>query len=79
MLCGDSPKTGQKRITLNLSTINMAKRITVIIVGQEKATIVSKIMNPTLREKHLPVKMIRLVAGSILWALDEAAASKISV
>ncbi len=73
------PKTGQKRITLNLSTINMAKRITVFIAGQEKATIVSKIMNPTSREKHLPVKMIRLVTGSILWALDEAAASKISV
>tara|TARA_B100000686_G_scaffold346446_1_gene433152 strand:- start:3991 stop:4731 length:741 start_codon:yes stop_codon:yes gene_type:complete len=73
------PKTGQKRITLSLSTINMAKRITVIIAGQEKATIVSKIMNPASREKHLPVKMIRLVAGSILWALDEEAASKINV
>ena len=78
-LCGVAthPETGQNRISISLPVINAAKRITVIVSGQDKATIVSRILNPPLENCDLPAGKIRPLTGNVEWALDEWAASQL--
>jgi 6-phosphogluconolactonase len=78
-LCGVTthPDTGQKRISLSLPVINAAKRITVIVSGQDKAAIVSRILNSPSENRGLPAGKIRPLTGNVEWALDELAASQL--
>jgi 6-phosphogluconolactonase len=77
--CGATihPDTGQDRISLSMPVINAAKRITVIVSGQDKASIVSKILSPSSEENDFPAGKIRPLTGNIEWALDKLAASKL--
>ena len=71
------PDTGQNRISLSLPVINASKRITVMVAGQDKAAIVSKILNPPFEGSELPAGKIRPLNGNVDWVLDELAASQL--
>jgi 6-phosphogluconolactonase len=73
------PKTGQKRISISLPVINQAKRITIIIAGQNKADIVSELLNSSTEGSYLPAAKIKPIAGSVQWVLDELAASQLNI
>ena len=78
--CGATthPGTGQNRISLSLPVINAAKRITVMVTGQDKAAIVSKILNSSSVESDLPAAKIQPQTGNLEWVLDEFAASQLN-
>jgi 6-phosphogluconolactonase len=78
-LCGTTthPDTGQNRISLSLLVINASKRITVMVAGQDKAPIVSQILNPPFEGSELPAGKIRPLKGNVEWVLDELAASQL--
>jgi 6-phosphogluconolactonase len=79
LFCGATthPSTGQNRISLSLPVINAAKRITMMVTGQDKAGIVSKILNSSSGESDLPAAKIQPQTGNLEWALDEFAASQL--
>jgi 6-phosphogluconolactonase len=78
-ICGATihPDTGQNRISLSLPVINSSKRITVMVAGQDKAPIVSQILNPPFEGSVLPAGKIKPLKGNVEWVLDELAASQL--
>jgi 6-phosphogluconolactonase len=66
------PQTGQKRISLTLSVINNARRITFLVTGEEKAEIVREILGN--KSPNYPAAQISPQSGILQWYLDEASA-----
>lgn len=71
------PISKQKRITITGNVINNANQIFFLISGENKAMRVSEIMNDNEAAKLLPAYFISPKNGTLIWFLDEAAASKI--
>ncbi|MFW6277726.1 MAG: 6-phosphogluconolactonase [Prolixibacteraceae bacterium] len=72
------PQTGMPRLTLTGRVLNNANRIFFIVTGENKSLRVSEIMNNEEAAKLLPAYYIEPENGTVIWFLDEAAASKIS-
>ena len=73
----ESPQTGQKRITLTLPVINTAKQVSFLVTGEEKATIVSHILNGRDDSDQYPAAKVTPVSQRLDWYLDRAAACKL--
>ncbi len=71
------PESGQHRITLTLPVINHAKRVSFLVTGENKASVVAKILAGTEESKSLPAASVRPVNGILEWYLDQAAATMI--
>jgi 6-phosphogluconolactonase len=71
------PLSHQKRITLTGRTINNAVKIKFLVTGNNKASIIKKILNKDKSALNLPASMIVPVDGSIEWLLDSEAGSLI--
>ena len=71
------PKFGQWRITMTYRAINAARRIVFLASGVEKAAPVEKIVKKRRGYKELPASGVVPRRGTLLWLLDEAAASKL--
>jgi len=71
------PKSGQKRITLTGSVLNMAKRITFMATGEKKQDILDQIINRGRSAKQYPAAQIQALNGKLDWYLDAAAAEQI--
>jgi 6-phosphogluconolactonase len=67
------PESGQKRITLTLPVINHAKRIAFLVTGENKASVVAKILTGAEESKSMPAALVRPVNGILEWYLDQAA------
>ncbi len=63
------------RITLTAPVINKAKNIVFIVFGENKAEIISNILQGAYRPKMWPAQLIKPVNGNLIWMLDEDAAS----
>lgn len=74
----EHPLTGQQRITITGNVINSANRIFFLVTGENKALRISEIMNNSEAAKLIPAYYIEPKYGSLIWFLDEAAATKIS-
>lgn len=72
------PATKMKRVTLTGSTIKNSKKIFFMVTGKGKASGVSEVMNNSTTAKLLPAYYIEPANGSMIWFLDETAASLIS-
>lgn len=72
------PITGLPRLTLTGRVLNNANRVFFIVTGENKSMRISEIMNNEEAAKLLPAYYIEPENGSVIWFLDEAAASKIS-
>jgi 6-phosphogluconolactonase len=72
------PDTGQKRITLTLPLINHARRVSFLVVGVNKASVVAKILIGTGESKSLPATFVRPVNGILEWYLEKAAGTMLS-
>jgi 6-phosphogluconolactonase len=68
------PQSGQNRISLTLSVINNARKITFLVTGGKKAEIVRKILSSKGRTINHPAAQISPQSGILQWYLDEAAA-----
>jgi 6-phosphogluconolactonase len=73
------PQTGQHRISLTLPVLNQGKRISFLITGSKKRTIVNAIMADAEAEKHYPSAMIQPVDGRLEWVIDLDAGADLPV
>jgi 6-phosphogluconolactonase len=71
------PLSGQNRITLTGKVLNNANRIFFLVTGENKARRISGIMNNDEEAKQYPAYHIEPENGSLIWFLDEPAASHI--
>ena len=69
------PESGQKRITLTPPVINHAKRVAFLVTGENKASIVAKILTGAQKNKSIPADCVQPVHGILEWYLDKAAAT----
>ena len=74
---GIHPETGQKRITLTGTVLNMAKRITFLATGSNKQEVIKNIINKEKISKKYPATKINPKKGEIDWYLDSLAAELI--
>ncbi len=69
------PLTGQERITLTGKVLNNANQVYFLVIGASKALRISEIMNDDEAAKLLPAYHISPENGSLIWFLDDEAAS----
>jgi len=68
------PQSGQKRITLTGTILNMAKRVTFMATGEDKQQVVKHILNSESPARKYPAYMIKPEYGRLDWYLDSVAA-----
>jgi len=66
------------RITLTAATINNARNVTFVAGGGDKAETLKDVLEGPYQPDLYPSQMIRPRNGSLLWMVDEAAASQLS-
>ena len=71
------PKFGEWRITMTYGAINAARRIVFLVSGGKKAAAAGKILKKRRGYEELPASGVAPRRGTLLWLLDEAAASKL--
>src|SRR3990170_3090509 len=70
----EHPTSGLKRISLTLPVINNAKRISFLVTGEEKATIVREILKKSPSSLNYPAAKVKPFNGVLEWYLDKSAA-----
>jgi len=63
------------RITLTAATINNARNVTFLAAGEDKAEALTNVLEGPDEPDLYPSQMIRPANGTLLWMVDEAAAS----
>lgn len=66
------------RITLTFPTINRAKKLLVIVQGEEKAEAMFEVLEGKRNPDKYPAQLIQPLKGEVLWLLDKEAASQLS-
>ena len=69
------PESGQKRITMTPKIFNQALRVTFLVTGKEKASIVKDIIGEDVCAENYPAKQVSPVGGILQWWVDEEAYS----
>ena len=67
------------RITLTLPVLNSARSIAFLVSGADKAPVLREVLEGTAPPEKYPSKMVRPADGELIWFLDRAAASDLSV
>jgi 6-phosphogluconolactonase len=70
-------KLSEWRLTLTRRAINAARRIVFLVSGPEKAAAAAAILKKERGWRDLPASRIAPTRGTLLWLLDEAAASNL--
>jgi 6-phosphogluconolactonase len=73
----DVPKFSEWRLTLTFRALNAARRVVFLVSGPEKAAAAAKILKKRRGYEDLPASAVLPRRGTLLWLLDEAAASKV--
>lgn len=69
------PETAQSRITITGGVINVARRVSFIVTGKEKARVVREIFFKEGRHMEYPAFYVNPGSGDLEWFLDQDAAS----
>jgi 6-phosphogluconolactonase len=73
-----SPLPPVHRISLSLRTINAARRVVFLVLGEHKADRLAQVMDQHGRQDAtLPAAMVNPESGALRWFLDNAAASRL--
>lgn len=68
-------KLNAHRITLTAWTINNARNVTFLVAGKDKAEPLKQVLEGSYHPEVYPSQLIRPLNGSLLWMVDETAAS----
>jgi 6-phosphogluconolactonase len=68
-------KFNANRITLTAATINNARNVTFAAAGKDKAESLAGVLEGSYRPDLYPSQLIHPRNGTLLWMVDEAAAS----
>jgi 6-phosphogluconolactonase len=71
------PNGEEYRVTLTPKTINHAKVIAFLVIGEKKASAVREVLEGPRDPRRLPAQLIRSIEGETLWLLDIAAGLKL--
>lgn len=71
------PEEPFSRITLTFPAINSAAHILLLVTGAEKADVAARVIHGDTSAGTLPAHRLAPVDGSVIWILDEDAASKL--
>jgi 6-phosphogluconolactonase len=66
-------RLGVYRITMTLRLLNAARIVMFVVSGEDKASIVRRVLRPTPPDHELPAQLVQPV-GDLLWMLDRDAA-----
>jgi 6-phosphogluconolactonase len=77
VVANDVPKFSEWRLTLTYRALNAARRVVFLVSGAEKASAAAKILKRDPGYLDLPAARVSPRPGTLLWLLDEAAASKL--
>ena len=70
-------KFAEWRLTLTYRAINAARRVVFLVSGVEKAAPLAKILQRRRSWRNLPASSVSPRRGTLLWLLEEAAASRL--
>ncbi len=73
------PQLSATRITMTPVLLQAARSIMVLVTGSEKAQTIRRALEDTLAPMEIPAHLLARVQGDVLWILDRAAASQLSV
>jgi len=77
---GYAPQGTRSRITITLGVINHASVVLFLITGRNKAVVVQRILERSADEPSpYPAALVRPEHGRLLWYLDRAAASELTI
>lgn len=71
------PDSGQKRVSINGSVINMAKEVAFLVTGTSKAEKIDEIHSKKDGFEKYPASLVKPNSGNLIWFLDEDAAAKL--
>ncbi|WP_020585801.1 6-phosphogluconolactonase [Desulfobacter curvatus] len=71
----DAPKPPPIRITITLPVINNARSVLFVAAGEQKASILSRVLNSNGKRPPLPSQLVKPSDGKLEWFLDRAAAA----
>jgi 6-phosphogluconolactonase len=71
-------KLGTTRLTLTVPVINVAKAVTFLVSGSDKAEALKEILERDAVPREYPAKLIRPKNGDLTWMVDRAAAKRLS-
>lgn len=66
-----------QRVTLTPLVFNSARKIIFLVTGESKSIPLKDVLSDHHRPELFPAQRIRPIQGSVIWLVDEAAASKI--
>lgn len=67
------------RVTLTPPVFNQAAHIVFLICGADKAVILKEVFHDASQPERLPVQLIHSTHGRLLWLVDQAAASAVTI
>lgn len=71
-------KLNAHRVTLTAATLNNARNIAFLVAGADKAATLKQVIEDTPQQpQHFPSQLIKPANGTLLWMVDEAAASQL--
>jgi 6-phosphogluconolactonase len=73
----DAPKPPPRRLTLTVPVLNAGRQVIFLVSGQEKAAAVREVLQGVAPPEEYPAKLIRPGPESLLWLVDQAAASSL--
>lgn len=71
-------KLGDHRVTFTKATINNARNVTFLVAGADKAAALKQVIEGDRHTEEYPSQLIEPRRGTLLWMVDEAAASLLS-
>ena len=71
----NSPKPPPERVSFTYRLINAARTVLFLITGADKAAALDAILHGPPNRAHLPAQGVQPTAGSLVWLVDQAAAS----
>ncbi|HET8523259.1 MAG TPA: 6-phosphogluconolactonase [Thermomicrobiales bacterium] len=71
-------KLATTRLTFTPVLLNAAQRVIFLVNGEGKASILSRVLEGREEPDHFPAQIVRPVAGSLEWFIDQPAASALS-
>jgi 6-phosphogluconolactonase len=72
------PPPPVSRITVTLPVINAARRVLFLATGEEKATVLKKVLESSVDFHDFPSAGVTVKEGELIWLIDKGAASELS-
>jgi 6-phosphogluconolactonase len=71
------PEQNEWRLTLTLPVLNASRWAVFLVTGRDKSAVVAAVAERKTGSRELPASLVRPTAGSLIWIVDEAAASEL--